>query len=134
MTSQREPGARAQDPARAGAQMWEAGYQQLAEGWAQAQEFWSRLARSWGDAAGAWMQPGTPSGESLVVIRELNEAAFAVAQAWMRMPLVLMGGASPADLQDATTRLTQAQGRAYQLWLEAIGRVSQPAATAKKEK
>lgn len=134
MTSQRERGAGAQDPMRAGAQMWEAGYQQLFEGWKQAQEFWNGVARSWGGATGAWMQPGAASGESMDVIRELNEAAFNVAQAWMRMPLVLMGGANPTDLQDAITRLTQAQGRAYQLWLEAAGRMGGVSPDAKKEK
>jgi hypothetical protein len=68
------------------------------------------------------MQQSSASDESMDVLRELNEAAFAVAQAWMRLPLVLVGGAQPNELQEATSRLTQAQGRAYQLWLEALSR------------
>jgi hypothetical protein len=133
MTSQREAGSGAQDPMQAGAQMWEAGYQQLMEGWKQAQEFWNGVARSWGGATAPWMQPAAASGESMDVIRELNEAAFAVAQAWMRMPLALMGGAGAVELQDATTRLTQAQGRAYQLWMEAVGQMSGAGSPARKE-
>lgn len=109
-------------------QLFEAGYQQLFEGWKQAQEFWNTMARSWGGATGAWMQQSAGSDESMDVLRELNEAAFAVAQAWMRMPLALVGGAGPSELQDAVTRLTQAQGRAYQLWLEALSRTGATAA------
>ena len=119
MTSQRGDSG-SQDPMQAGQQMFEAGYQQLMEGWRQAQEFWNGVARSWGGAASAWTQQTAVSSESAEVLRELNEAAFAVAQAWMRMPLVLMGGAQANELQEATTRLTQAQGRAYQLWLQAL--------------
>jgi hypothetical protein len=117
-----------QDPMQAGAQMFEAGYQQLFEGWRQAQEFWSGVARSWGGAAGGWMQGAGAGEESMTVLRELNEAAFAVAQAWMRLPLVLVGGAQPTEIQDATTHLTEAQGRAYQLWLEALSRAGGDAA------
>ena len=133
MTSQRERGSGAADPMRAGAQMWESGYQQLFEGWKQAQEFWNGVARSWGGASAPWLQQPA-GGENMDVIRELNEAAFAVAQAWMRMPLVLMGGASPTELQEATTRLTQAQGRAYQLWLEALGRGGMNAPTTPEKR
>jgi hypothetical protein len=116
---------------RAGSQLFEAGYQSLFDGWRQAQEFWNGVARSWGGAAGAWMgQNNQPMSQSMDVLRELNEAALSVAQAWMRLPLVLMGGAQPGELQDATTRLTQAQGRAYQLWLEALSRTGQTAAGA----
>ena len=86
--------------------MFQMGYQQLMEGWKQAQDFWSNVARTWGGAAGGWMQQGSASSESMNVMRELNEAAFAVAQAWMRLPLVLMGGAQPTELQEAATRLT----------------------------
>jgi hypothetical protein len=108
------------DPMRAGAQMWEAGYQSLFEGWRQAQEFWNSMARSWGGVAGSWMG-GLPAAEpGMAAMRELNEAAFAVGQAWMRLPLVMMGGADPSELQDAITRLTEAQGRAYQLWMSAL--------------
>ena len=105
--------------------MWEAGARSLAEGWRQAQEFWTTAARSWGDLAGVWMQqfpqarPGSPD-ESMAVWRELQEAAFAVAQAWMRLPLLLSTGGQPGELQEAVTRLTQAQGRAYKLWVEAL--------------
>lgn len=122
MTSQRGSGSGNPDPVRAGSQMFEAGYQQLFEGWRQAQDFWNGVARSWGGTTGAWMQPGAGNQESMDVLRELNEAALAVAQAWMRLPMALLGGAQPNELQDATSRLTQAQGRAYQLWLEALSR------------
>jgi hypothetical protein len=127
MTSQRGSTG-GQDPMRAGSQLFEAGYQQLFEGWKQAQEFWNGMARTWGGAAGAWMQQGAGSNESMEVLRELNESALAVAQAWMRMPMAMMGGANPTELQEAITRLTQAQGRAYQLWLEALRRSGSSAA------
>ena len=132
MTTQRGSGS-GQDPARAGAQLYEAGYQALFDGWRQAQEFWSGVARTWGGATGAWMQQGAGSNETMDVMRELNEAAFAVAQAWMRLPLTLMGGGQPNELQDATTRLTQAQGRAYQLWLEALSRTGMGAGGAARQ-
>ncbi len=106
------------------AQMWEAGARSMTEGWRQAQEFWNNAARSWGDLAGAWLRqaPGAPgvSGESQAVLRELQEAAFAVGQAWMRLPLALSSGGAPGEMQEAITRLTQAQGRAYQLWMQAL--------------
>ena len=132
MTTQRGSGG-GQDPARAGAQLYEAGYQALFEGWRQAQDFWNGVARTWGGAAGAWAHPGGRSNETMDVMRELNEAAFAVAQAWMRLPLTLMGGAQPTELQEATTRLTQAQGRAYQLWLEALSRTGAAAGGAARQ-
>ena len=128
MTSQRERGG-TQDPMAAGAQVWESGYQSLMDGWRQAQEFWNSAAQSWGEAAGAWMGQlnrmggGVPAG-GMEVMRELNEAAFAVAQAWMRLPLTLMGGSQPEELQEAVTRLAAAQGRAYELWIEALNRAS----------
>ena len=137
MTAQRGGAGGANDPMRAGAQMWETGYQSLFEGWRQAQEFWNGVARSWGGATGAWMGQANRSDEGMDVIRELQEAAFGVAQAWMRLPMTLMGGAQPNELQDAITRLTQAQGRAYQLWLEALSRtgasVGSAAAQASRE-
>jgi hypothetical protein len=111
---------------RAGAQMWEAGYQALAEGWRQSQEFWNGVARSWGEAAGVWLgqlQGGRPQ-ESVAMLRELQEAAFAVGQAWMRLPMILASGAQPMELQQAITRLTDAQGRAYQMWMETLSRAS----------
>src|SRR5687768_17281809 len=119
MTSPRSDRPGGADPMQAGAQMWGAGYQSLMDGWKQAQEFWSSMARSWGEVAGSWMGQ-TQSGrtdEGLTVLRELNEAAFAVAQAWMRLPLSLMGGGNPAELQEAAVKLTEAQGRAFQLWM-----------------
>jgi hypothetical protein len=124
MASQRGREAGGADPMRAGTQGFEAGYQSLFEGWRQAQEFWNSVAQSWGSAAGAWMgQMNTgASAETMAVLRELQEASLAVAQAWMRLPFTLMSGAGPAELQEATTRLTEAQGRAYQLWLEALTR------------
>ena len=125
MTSPQAGNTGAQDPMRAGAQMWEAGYRSLTESMAQTQEFWNSIARGWGDTAGAWMgrlsQAGQGvSGENMAVLRELQESAFAVGQAWMRLPLVLMGGAQPAEMQEAFSRLTEAQGHAYQLWLGAL--------------
>jgi hypothetical protein len=119
---------------QAGAQMWEASYQALFEGWRQAQEFWNNMARSWGEVTGAWLGQSTRSRESVEVLHELQEGAFAVAQAWMRLPLLLVGGAQPEELQDAVAQLTQAQGRAYQLWLEALKRTSEAAKSADSEK
>jgi hypothetical protein len=127
------------DPSAQITQMWEASYRSLSEGMRQAQEFWNNAARSWGGVTGAWMnqfaRPGQGiSNESMAVLRELQEASFAVGQAWMRLPLVLAGGAQPKDLQEAVTRLTQAQGRAYQLWLESIRRVGAAAKPGSDQK
>lgn len=136
MTSQQgNQGREATDAMRAGAQMWEAGYRSLMEGWRQSQEFWSNMARGMGQAGEAWMGQMNRAGqgasrESMDVLRELQEAALAVAQAWMRLPLALMGGAQPGELQDAFSRLAQAQGHAYQLWLEALGQAGGAAAGA----
>ena len=107
------------------AQMWEAGAKALTEGWRQAQDFWTTAAKGWGDMASTWMSQVPRTGpaaspEAQAVFRELQEAAFAVGQAWMRMPLVLAAGGQPGELQAAITRLTEAQGRAYKLWLEAL--------------
>jgi hypothetical protein len=135
MTSESQPGSGAGSQT---GQMWDAGYKALFDGWRQAQEFWNNAARSWGDVASAWMsqfgraaQPA--SGEGAAVVRELQEAAFAVGQAWMRLPLVLATGRPASELQEAVTRLTQAQGRAYQLWLEAMTRTGSYAAGATSE-
>lgn len=120
-------------------QMWEAGQKSLLEGWKQAQEFWNSAARSWGEVAGTWLgqagrAPGQPlPPESAAALRELQEAAFAVGQAWMRLPLALSAGRPPAELQEAVLRLTEAQGRAYQLWLEALTRTGAFAAGATGE-
>lgn len=113
-------------------QMWEAGSRSLLEGWRQAQEFWNSAARSWGEVTGAWLsQLGRPtpglSSEGAAAVRELQEAAFAAGQAWMRLPLFLASGAPPTELQEAVTRLTQAQGRAYKLWMEALTRAGEAA-------
>jgi hypothetical protein len=106
------------------AQMWEAGARSLAEGWRQAQEFWNNAARTWGELAATWMRqappPAPPTAEVMATWRELQEAAFGVAEAWMRLPMLFAGGAPPTDLQEAVTRLALAQGRAYKLWLEAL--------------
>ena len=107
------------------AQMWEAGAKALTDGLRQAQEFWGSAAKSWGDVAGGWMSQFSragagPSPESQAVLRELQEAAFTVGQAWMRLPLALTSGGQPGELQAAIMRLTEAQGRAYKLWLEAL--------------
>lgn len=108
-------------------QMWETGSRSLLEGFRQAQEFWNNTARSLGEVAGAWTAqlprsgPGV-SAEGTAALRELHEAAFAAGQAWMRLPLALATGASPTELSDAISRLTQAQGKAYKLWMEALVR------------
>jgi hypothetical protein len=118
-------------------QVWEAGYKALFDGWRQAQDFWTSASRGWGEVATAWMgqfaPASQPSAESAAALRELQEAAFAVGQAWMRLPLALAAGRPPAELQEAVTRLTKAQGRAYQLWLEALTRTSAFAAGAAGE-
>ena len=113
-------------------QMWEQGARSLTEGWQQAQAFWNNVARSWGEVAASWMSQVPRGGagvssEGLAVWRELNEAAFAVGQAWMRLPLVLSTGAQPTELQAAVTRLTEAQGRAYKLWTEALSKMGEAA-------
>lgn len=131
MTSQRSGGTGAQDPTRAGAQMWEAGYRSLMDGWRQSQDFWNNMARSWGEVSGAWLnQTNRSENRMSPVLRELQEAAFEVAQAWMRLPMTLVGGSQPNELQEAITRLTQAQGRAYQSWLESLNRLGGATAQA----
>ena len=121
------------NPQQQAQQMWEAGARSLSEGWQQAQAFWNNVARNWGEVASTMMGqlPRTGPGmspEGLAVWRELNEAAFAVGQAWMRLPLALSSGAAPTELQAAVTRLTEAQGRAYKLWMEAIQKMGETAA------
>jgi len=111
-------------------QMWETGSRSLLEGFRQAQEFWNSTARSLGEVAGAWTAqlPRSGSGisaEGTAALRELHEAAFAAGQAWMRLPLALATGASPTELSDAISRLTQAQGKAYKLWMEALVRAGE---------
>jgi hypothetical protein len=111
-------------------QMWETGSRSLLEGFRQAQEFWNNTARSLGEVAGAWTAqlPRSGSGisaEGTAALRELHEAAFAAGQAWMRLPLALATGASPTELSDAISRLTQAQGKAYKLWTEALVRAGE---------
>lgn len=128
MTSQRG-GSRTNDPMQAGAQMWESGYQSLFEGWRQAQDFWNNAARSWGEVAGSWLnqlpqQGGGMNADAMSVVRELQEASMEVAQAWMRLPMMFAGGMRPDDLQASIQRLTEAQGRAYQLWLESLNRLT----------
>lgn len=111
-------------------QMWETGSRSLLEGFRQAQEFWNNTARSLGEVAGAWTAqlPRSDAGisaEGTAALRELHEAAFAAGQAWMRLPLALATGASPTELSDAISRLTQAQGKAYKLWMEALVRAGE---------
>jgi hypothetical protein len=43
----------------------------------------------------------------------------------MRLPLTLASGASPSELSEAIARLTQAQGKAYKLWIEALARAGE---------
>lgn len=112
-------------------QMMEAGARALADGLKQAQEFWTQAAKSWGEAAGAWVgqfgRPApSPTEEANRVLREISEASFAVGQAWMRLPMSLMIGAPPAELQAALTRLMEAQARAYQLWIDLLSRSAKP--------
>ncbi|HKZ06207.1 MAG TPA: hypothetical protein VJU81_12120 [Methylomirabilota bacterium] len=110
--------------------MWETGSRSLLEGFRQAQEFWNSAARSWGEVAGAWTAQmpragsGVPgvSSDGAAALRELHEAALAAGVAWMRLPVVLATGASPTELSEAITRLTQAQGKAYKLWMDALVR------------
>jgi hypothetical protein len=118
------------------AEMWEAGARSLAEGWRQGQEFWNSAARNWAEMASTWTrQPAPPersSADAMATWRELQEAAFAVAQAWMRLPLLLGGAAKPGELQEAVTQLGLAQGRAYKLWLEALTAAGAAAARGPK--
>lgn len=113
-----------------GGQIWDAAYNSLLEGQRQAQEFWSNAARSWGEMAGSWFG-GRPDAErnrldeGINVLRELNEATMSVAMAWMRLPLILAGNADRSELQDAISRLTSAQGRAFQLWIDSINRMGE---------
>jgi hypothetical protein len=128
MTSQSKGGPSPQEVQ----QLWEAGARSLNEGWRQGQEFWNNIARSWSEVAGAWMGqfPRSTQGlsaDALAVWRELYEAAFAVGQAWMRLPLVLASGAQSGELQEAVTRLTEAQGRAYKIWMEALQKLGEAA-------
>ena len=101
-------------------QIWQASYEALLDGWQQAQNFWTSAAQNWGRMAGKGLGQTGISDDITTVLRELQEATFAVSQAWMRLPLLLSNGAKPEELQEAFTRLTQAQGRAYQLWTEAM--------------
>ena len=128
MTMRRDSGAGA-GPLPAGTEMWEAGYQSLLEGWRQAQEFWNSTARSYGAVTAAWLDqamrpaPDDTSVESLNALRQFQEAAVSVAQAWMRLPMTMVAGEAPDDVQDAVARLTEAQSRAYQVWREALSRL-----------
>lgn len=120
------------DPGPRGTEMWDAAYRSLLEGQRQAQEYWSNAARSWGEMAGSLFsaRSGENSGrieEGLDLLRELNEATMAVAMAWMRLPLILVGNADRSELQDAVSRLTQAQGRAFQLWIDSLNRMGEQA-------
>jgi hypothetical protein len=110
-------------------QAWEAGSRSLLEGFRQAQEFWNNAARSWGEVAGAWTaqlpRPSSGLADGGAALRELHEAALAAGVAWMRLPLTLASGASPSELSDAIARLTQAQGKAYKLWIDALARAGE---------
>jgi hypothetical protein len=94
---------------------WESGGRSLAEGWAQAQDFWSGVARSWGEAVGLWVgqPPWAQRRESVTPLREVHEAAVAVVQAWLRLPLALTGPAVILDFQRALLRLAEANARLY---------------------
>ena len=113
--------------------MWETGSRSLLEGFRQAQEFWNNAARSWGEVAGAWTAQLPRAGGGLsgmssdaaAALRELHEAAMAAGMAWMRLPMALATGASPTELTEAITRLTQAQGKAYKLWMDALVRAGE---------
>jgi hypothetical protein len=134
MSAAERPNPSQPNPGLPGAELWEAGARALADGWRQSQDFWNSVARNWGEATGNWLgqfQTGrTEQGDAL--FRELQEAAFAVGQAWMRLPLVLASGARPTELEQAIQRLGEAQGRAYQMWMEALTRAGAPRAATRK--
>jgi hypothetical protein len=110
------------DPLESMRKTWEAGQQSLAESWAQTQDFWNSVARNWGEAAGAWLRqpPGGQPQETSAVLRELSEATFAAGEAWLRLPLLLVGGVTIAQLQKTASRLTEAHARALRLWLDTV--------------
>ena len=119
-----EPGKPGPEQAQ---QMWEAGARSLSRLAAGALLDRSRELERGGARWGSSRLGPAMSSEALAAWRELNEAAFAVGQAWMRLPLALSSGAPPAELQAAVTRLTEAQGRAYKLWMEAIQKMGEMA-------
>jgi hypothetical protein len=134
MSAAERPNPSSPNPGPPGAELWESGARALAEGWRQSQEFWNSLARNWGEAAGAWLGQfqATRSEQTDALFRELQEAAFSVGQAWMRLPLVLASGGRPTELEEAIRRLGEAQGRAYQMWMEALNRAGAPGAAGRK--
>jgi glycine/D-amino acid oxidase-like deaminating enzyme len=82
--------------------MWEVGAKSLADGWRQAQEFWNNAARSWGEMTASWRRqpppPGPPAAtEVMATWRELQEAAFAVAQPGCGSPCSSRAAPSPAS-------------------------------------
>jgi hypothetical protein len=128
MSAAERPNPSQPNPGPPGADLWEAGARALADGFRQSQEFWNGVARNWGEATSAWMgqfQTGRTE-QSDALFRELQEAAFAVGQAWMRLPMVLASGGRPTELEQAIQRLGEAQGRAYQMWMEALTRAGAP--------
>jgi hypothetical protein len=115
------------DPLEPMRKTWEAGQQSLAESWAQTQDFWNSIARNWGEAAGAWLRqpPGRQPQETAAVLRELSDATLAAGEAWLRLPFLLVGGVTLADLQKTASRLTEAQARAFRLWLDTFTSMSE---------
>jgi hypothetical protein len=106
---------------------WESGQRSVSEAWLQAQDVWSSVARSWGESLGLWL--GAPSGghlgEGTAALRELQEAALAGAQAWMRLPLAWTG-TGLSEFQQAIVRLMNARARAHQVWLQSLARPMRP--------
>jgi hypothetical protein len=96
---------------------WQTGQESLAESWRQAQVLWNNVAANWGEAAGMLMRQTRDRSQETAALRELQDAALAAGQAWLRLPTVLVGGAPATELPQAINRLAEAQGRALRVWL-----------------
>lgn len=103
-----------------GANFWGTGNQPFLEGLQATQEFWKTGMANWGKLAEQWWNQAATTDNTETVREELQAASQAVAQAWMRLPLLLSGQAKPEELQHAFTQLMQAQGHAQQLWFQAM--------------
>ena len=103
---------------------WESGGRSLSDALVQAQEFWNSVARSWGESLGLWLgqPPLAQRQDSTAALRELQEAALGLAQAWFRLPLVLTGPAAAIDFQRALLRLIEANARLSPLWPQPLTR------------
>jgi hypothetical protein len=118
MTSARPRSTDTPDLTEATRNAWDAGQQPFSEGWRQAQQFWNSVAGNWGEAAGIWLRQNQRQSQEVAALRELQDAAVAAGQAWLRLPSVLLGGgARESELPQAISRLAEAQGHAVRLWL-----------------